>query len=335
MCQAFADDMMVVSLADSETLHHNLMLRKDENPFTPFTPKYFGKTIDEDDYETWCDVQAIQLFIKDYLRRCGFKKVVLGLSGGIDSAAVAALAADTIGGMNVIGISLPSEGFSSEGSVTDAAAIAATLHLDYREIGIGDLHNLARSKILSGGKQKFENSVTDENLQPRLRALLLMAISNDECALLLTTGNKSEITVGYCTLYGDMCGGIAPISDMWKTHVFRMCRFINKYRGEIIPNTTLTKPPSAELKPDQKDTDSLPPYDDLDPFLEEIVEGEKTFAEYLLAHNGDVPKWAQSIYRKYRNSEFKRQQMPPGAKLRPRSFGSGRRIPIAEKETSL
>lgn len=331
MAKAFATDRMVVRFNDEETYHSYL----GENP-EYCKPLFFGKVIDPKDFDTWCDYQALVLFIKDYMWRCGFQKAVLGLSGGIDSALVATLAADAIGGENVICVSLPSK-YSSEGSKTDAEALAAKLNADYRTVTIGDLHELVRAKFLSGGQQNFAHGVTDENIQPRLRSLLLMAISNDEQALLLTTGNKSEMSVGYCTLYGDMCGGIAPIADTWKTDVFAMCRFINKYRGEIIPESTIVKPPSAELRPGQQDTDSLPAYEELDPILKMMVERDMSPAEIVdeIRSFKTPPAWLLRIYKLYKNSEFKRQQGAVVAKIRQRSFGSGRFIPIACIETRL
>jgi NAD+ synthase (glutamine-hydrolysing) len=331
----FQNDRMVVRFDDQESKHNFLGVDlSSKDPYCYDRPMLFGKQIEACDFEVWCDYQACKLFIQDYARRCGFKKAVLGLSGGIDSALVAVLAADALGPENVICVSLPSS-YSSEHSKTDAQQLAQNLGADFRTVTIGDLHEMVRGKFLSGGRQKFDSDLTDENIQPRLRALILMTISNDENALLLTTGNKSEISVGYCTIYGDMCGGIAPISDIWKTDVFAMCRFINRYRP-VIPSNTVEKPPSAELRPEQRDTDSLPPYHELDPILKMIVERDMTVPEIVQELGSDnVPPWAVDMYRKYKISEYKRKQMPPGAKIRKRSFGSGRQMPIAVKETRL
>lgn len=324
IAKAFETDRMIVRLADQETKHDYL------NGFNS-PPKFYGKPVEDIDFEDWCVYQACTLFVRDYMRRCGFEKAVLGLSGGIDSALVAVIAAEAIGAANVIGISLPSQ-YSSDHSKSDAAQLAEKLGIDYRTISINDLHEGVRSKFLSGGNPSFNSSLTDENIQPRLRALLLMVVSNDEKALLLTTGNKSEISVGYCTIYGDLCGGIAPLADLWKTRVFQLAKFINKYRDGVIPENIITKVPSAELKPDQKDTDNLPPYEELDPVLKMITEDELTISE-IGSKLGIVPSWLLKVYQLYMRSEYKRKQMPAGAKLSQRSFGSGRSMPIACKET--
>ncbi len=296
------------------------------------------KLVDFEDFDTWCTYQATVLHVRDYFRRCGAKQAVLGLSGGIDSALVAVIAADALGGANVTGITMPSK-FSSEGSVSDSCALATNLHMPMIEIPIGDIHQSYRDALLSGGKQSFNQPVTDENLQPRARGNILFAYSNDFGPLVLTTGNKSEISVGYCTLYGDMAGGLGVIGDLWKTEVFDMCRVINKYTDGIIPDAIIEKPPSAELREDQHDTDSLPPYEDLDPILKAIVEDEMPMrkvhelAVSLAAETGSRPVDVHKVFRLYTRSEYKRQQMPPTCKLSERAFGSGRRMPIAAKFT--
>lgn len=296
-------------------------------------PEWFGKQITEQDFDIWCDWQALRLFLTDYCRRTGFKEVVLGLSGGIDSAVVCALAADALGAKNVHGIAMPSV-FSSEGSIIDAKQLADNLAIGtFEVISIGDMHQDFRSKLLSGGQQKFQFGVTDENIQPRLRMILLMARSNDYGWLLLTTGNKSELAVGYCTLYGDMAGGLAVISDIPKIRVFEMAECYNKYkRAEVIPLNTIRKAPSAELAPGQKDTDSLPPYSVLDPILEMIY--RDVSISDIIQYVGN-PKLVRDIIARVERNEYKRRQIPDGPKVRSRSFGSGRRMPVAAKYTLL
>ena len=336
--EMFAIDRIVVRLSDKETNHDNLY-PYNTCPVTSTTPwfannskgrlEFCGKEITTNEqFDDWCAFQAASLFLKDYMRRTGFKKIVFGASGGIDSALVGAIAAMTLGGPACTAITMPSK-FSSEGSITDAEKLAKLNDMVYKEIPIGDIHDAFRGLFLTGGRQKFTSSLTDENIQPRIRAVILMAESNDTGAIVISTGNKSEIAVGYCTMYGDMCGGIALLADMPKTQVFRLSRFINKFAGERIPQETIDKPPSAELREDQKDTDSLPPYDVLDPMLEMLVEQDMTPAEVSTKTN--MPEHVAGVIKRYRMSEYKRQQMPPGAKLRERSFGSGRQMPIASK----
>ncbi len=342
--KAFEEDLMVVQLGDDAQLAHTS---------APSVPP-FGKDltapqiVDDADFEMWTFYKALFLHMSDYKRRCGFEKAVLGLSGGIDSAVVAVIAAHVFGSENVMGMTMPSP-YSSEGSVKDAEQLATNLGIRFEIKKITEAYEVVKNLFLSGGKQQFDHPVTDENIQPRVRALLLMTYSNehDPC-LLLTTGNKSEITVGYCTIYGDMCGGLAVISDLWKLQVYALARFLNKYFGDPIPEDTITKPASAELKPDQQDTDSLPPYEILDPLLQLFVEQEMTVEQAIGEQWAEDHKaWfvktkqtpaavARSMFRKYRNSEFKRRQMPVGPKLAAyRSFGSGRRMPIAMKLTRV
>lgn len=339
--KAFQEDTMIVRFSDEQTNHSNL----NEGLRSLIPPMMAGIKVDDSDFEMWTVYKSLFLHMTDYKRRCGFKKAVLGLSGGIDSAVVAVVAADVFGSENVTGIGMPSP-YSSEGSVSDAKKLAQNLNIVFQVKKITEPYEAIKRLFLSGGKQKFDNEVTDENIQPRVRGMILMAHSNefDPC-LLLTTGNKSEITVGYCTIYGDMCGGLAVISDLWKTEVYKLARFMNKYFEDVIPVDTIEKPASAELRPDQKDTDSLPPYEVLDPLLRLFVEQElspiQVFASSWFKEQQGLRRdqidssTVNAIYRKYRIAEYKRQQMPPGPKIQRRSFGSGRRMPIAMKLTTV
>jgi NH3-dependent NAD+ synthetase/predicted amidohydrolase len=324
MLKPFAEDMIIVNVMDNKNVVcHPIDIG--------FRFPSFGKQIEfQEHFEEWCVYQSLKLHLSDYCRRTGFKDVVLGLSGGIDSALVATIAADVLGSEHVYAITMPSK-YSSEGSIKDSEKLAKNLHIRLFNQPIGEIHQSFLDSCLSGGIQKFNNPLTDENIQPRIRMILLMAWSNDHKALLLTTGNKSEISMGYSTLYGDMAGGVAPISDLWKTEVYSLCRFINYYRGEIIPQQIIDKPPSAELRPDQKDTDSLPPYEILDPILESIISNEPIEKTYEIANGANVNK----ILHQYTISEFKRQQLPIGPKVSLVSYGSGRRIPIAAKVTTI
>jgi len=269
---------------------------------------------------------ALVLGIRDYTRKCGFQKALVGLSGGIDSAVVCALAVEALGADNVTGIGLPSA-ISSRHSRDDAAALAANLGIAYREIAIAGVVE-ASEKALGPLFEGLAPDITEENIQARARGLLLMAVSNKFGALLLTTGNKSEISVGYCTLYGDMNGGLAVISDLPKMKVYALARHIN-LAGERIPHRTIEKPPSAELRPDQKDEDSLPPYPTLDGILRLYVEEGLSRAE--IAGRGYDREVVDDIVRKVDLNEYKRKQMAPGLKTTPLAFGVGRRIPIVQK----
>ncbi len=261
---------------------------------------------------------------RDYARRCGFSKAVLGLSGGIDSALVAVIAARALGGDNVLGVAMPSR-YSSPGSRTDAETLARNLGIAFREIPIEPVF----SAFLESLQPAFANrvaDVTEENLQARIRGGLLMALSNKHGHLLLTTGNKSEVATGFCTLYGDMCGGLAVISDVPKTLVYELGRQVNA-TGEIIPAATLTKPPSAELRLDQTDQDTLPPYDVLDAILEaHMGQGLDSAALVAAGFAGPV---VEDVVRRVRLSEYKRRQAAPGLKITGKAFGTGRRYPIA------
>lgn len=275
--------------------------------------------------------RALVLGIRDYAHKSGFSRALIGLSGGIDSAVVAALAAEALGPQNLMGVALPSA-ISSQHSRDDAAALAANLGIDYHELPIADVVATAETTL----KPIFGNrpaDVTEENIQARARGLLLMAMSNKFGALLLTTGNKSEIAVGYCTLYGDMCGGLAAISDLPKMKVYALARHINSEAGrELIPQNTIDKAPSAELRPDQKDEDSLPPYPVLDAILRLYVEAGLSRAEIVA--KGYEPAIVNDIVRKVDLNEYKRKQAAPGLKTTPLAFGIGRRIPIVQKYVS-
>jgi NAD+ synthase (glutamine-hydrolysing) len=279
------------------------------------------------DDETEAAYRALVLGSRDYVRKCGFRKVIVGLSGGIDSALVAAIAAEALGPENVVGIGMPSP-YSSEGSISDSRRLAANLGIRFEHIGISALFKEfkdALSQLFAGRPE----DVTEENIQPRIRGTLLMALSNKLSALVLSTGNKSEMAVGYCTLYGDMVGALAVIGDLVKTRVYAVCHWLNRER-EIIPSAILCKPPSAELRPGQMDTDSLPPYDVLDPILEAYVERYET-PERIAAERGFSLELIKQVVRLVERSEYKRQQAAPVLKVTAKSFGTGRRFPIAVK----
>jgi len=269
--------------------------------------------------------RALVLGVRDYVRKCGFKSVVLGLSGGIDSAIVAVIAAEAVGAENVWGVSLPSR-YSSEGSLTDAELLAQKLGIRYDVIPIASPVLEVEKNLVDVFAGRLPD-LTEENIQSRMRGLLLMALSNKFGPLVLTTGNKSELAVGYCTLYGDMCGALAVIADVLKTEIYALARWINR-NGEIIPRNTIEKPPSAELRPDQTDQDSLPPYDVLDRVLRHYVVDEAD-PKILLAE-GIAPETVRDVLNKITFSEYKRRQAAPGLKVSPRAFGMGRRVPIAQ-----
>jgi NAD+ synthase/NAD+ synthase (glutamine-hydrolysing) len=270
---------------------------------------------------------ALVLGTRDYVRKCGFHKVVVGLSGGIDSALTAVIAVDALGPENVIGISMPSQ-YSSEGSITDARTLAMNLGICFDVVPIRAIFESYRA-ALSGVFRDLAEDVTEENLQARTRGGLLMALANKFSALVLTTGNKSELGVGYCTLYGDMVGGLAVISDVPKTLVYRLARYVNSRRA-LIPEASITKPPSAELRPEQKDSDSLPPYEVLDRVLEEYVGNLKSAPE-IAALTGFDEEVIRFVIRLIDGSEYKRQQAAPGIRISTKAFGVGRRFPIAAR----
>jgi NAD+ synthase (glutamine-hydrolysing) len=269
---------------------------------------------------------ALSLGLRDYLRKCNFKSAVLGLSGGVDSAVVAAIAVDALGAENVVGVSMPSP-YSSRGSIDDALALARNLGIKCLEIPIADSFKAFKAQFSEIFKGLPENE-TEENMQPRLRAMTLMALSNKFGHLVLSTGNKSEIAVGYCTLYGDMAGGLAVISDVPKTMIYEVARWINRERV-IIPTSTIEKPPSAELKPNQKDQDTLPPYEILDQILQLYVE-ENLSARDIIARGFDQ-KTVRWVQRRVDLNEYKREQAAPGLKVTSRAFGIGRKMPIAQR----
>ena len=270
--------------------------------------------------------KALAMGVRDYVLKSGFSKVVIGLSGGIDSAVTAAIAVDALGAQNVLGISLPSS-ISSEHSKQDARELAENLGIEFHTISIQSLVSAASSE-LDFLFRDLPEDVTEENLQARSRGLLLMALSNKFNALLLTTGNKSELAVGYCTLYGDMCGGLAVISDVPKMKVFELAKHFNRQKI-LIPTNTIEKPPSAELRPDQKDSDSLPDYEILDAILHAYVEQGNSLQTII--ENGYDPDVVRRIIRLVDLNEYKRKQAAPGLKTSPLAFGVGRRIPIVQK----
>ena len=270
---------------------------------------------------------ALVLGTRDYVRKCGFKKALVGLSGGIDSAVVAAIAVDALGAENVTGIGMPSE-YSSSGSVDDARALAENLGIAFDLFAIRSIYD-SFTQALAPSFQGTPFGLAEENLQPRIRGTLLMALSNKTGALVLTTGNKSEMAVGYCTLYGDMVGALAVIGDVVKMRVYDLARYANRERT-VIPIDTLTKPPSAELRPDQKDTDSLPPYEVLDPIVEAYVERYESVGK-IAETQGVSVKLVRHVVQLIERSEYKRQQAAPVLKVTEKSFGPGRRFPIAAK----
>lgn len=286
-----------------------------------------GDFHDQIDGEEATAYAALVLGTRDYVRKCGFRTVIVGLSGGIDSALTAAIAVDALGRENVTGLAMPSQ-YSSEHSVKDARDLACNLGIRFEVVPIGGIFSCYRQALgpLFAG---VHEDVTEENIQSRIRGNLLMAMSNKFGHLVLTTGNKSELGVGYCTLYGDMVGGLGVISDVPKTMVYRLSRYVNS-RKPMIPQSTLSKPPSAELRPGQKDSDTLPPYEILDNILEDYVEDYHT-AEQISSDRGYDIKLVRDVIRMIERSEYKRQQAAPGIKITPKAFGFGRRFPIAQK----
>ncbi len=318
------DGSSVALNAQGELIAQAASFEEDLVLVDPFTAPPIQPSADDD---TEAAYRAMVLGTRDYVRKCGFRKTLIALSGGIDSALVAAIAADALGPENVLAIGMPSP-YSSTGSIEDSRQLAANLGIRFELIGISDLFKEfthALDPLFTGLKP----DITEENIQSRIRAVLLMALSNKLGALVLTTGNKSEMAVGYCTLYGDMVGALAVIGDLVKTRVYAICRWLNRERI-VIPLPILEKPPSAELRPDQKDTDSLPPYEILDPILEAYVERYET-PECIARVNGFPLDLVKQVVRLVERSEYKRQQAAPVLKVTSKSFGMGRRFPIAVK----
>ncbi len=274
----------------------------------------------------WQEIyEALVLGTRDYVHRSGFNEVALGLSGGIDSSLVAAVAVDAFGPDKVHGVLMPSR-YSSDHSISDALALAEGLGIQHRTIGIEPAFG-AFCEMLGPSFEGTEPGVAEENLQPRIRGTLLMALSNKFGWMVLTTGNKSEMAVGYATLYGDMAGGFAVLKDVPKTWVYEVCRDLNRRRGtEVVPEAVLSKPPSAELRPDQLDTDSLPPYDQLDPIIEAYVERDRSVAQMVA--EGHDPVAVERVVRMVDAAEYKRRQAPPGVRVTTKAFGKDRRLPI-------
>ncbi len=299
---SFKEDFLIVDLDNASVIHQE---------------KYSEEELLHD---------ALVLGVRDYLGKCGFKGAVIGLSGGIDSAVSASLAVAALGQQNVRGVAMPSQ-YSSQGSVDDARLLAKNLGIDFDVIPIKTAFSTLKDELAPTFEGQSDD-VTEENMQARLRGLILMSISNKFGSLVLTTGNKSELAVGYCTLYGDMCGGLAVISDVPKTMVYRLANWINRDH-ELIPMSTIEKPPSAELRPDQKDEDSLPPYDVLDAILEDYV--VKGFSVSEICKGGHGEETVRHIARLVDLNEYKRRQAAPGIKITSKAFGVGRRIPVAQR----
>ena len=306
--KAFAEDLVVIDFDRLDNPDPDRIADDDRTP----------------EAEIW---QALVLGTRDYAAKCGFKTAILGLSGGIDSSLTAAAAVDALGPDQVTGVMMPSP-YSSRGSITDSQALAANLGIKTLTIPIKPAMDAFKG-MLTQAFAGLDEDVTEENIQARIRGNLMMSLSNKYRSLLLTTGNKSEAAVGYCTLYGDMSGGLAVISDVPKTMVYRICEWLNAGRGrEVIPRSVITKPPSAELKPGQTDQDSLPPYDILDRILELHIEGRKGAEEIEAA--GFDRETVDQILGLVHRAEFKRQQAAPGIKVTDRAFGVGWRMPIAK-----
>ncbi len=271
--------------------------------------------------------EALVLGTRDYVCKCGFQRVIVGLSGGIDSALTAAIAVDAVGAENVTGVGMPGP-YSSQGSIEDARELAKSLGIRFELLSINEIYEACR-QTLAPVFASLPQDTTEENIQSRSRGMVLMSLSNKFGALVLSTGNKSELAVGYCTLYGDMVGGLAVISDVPKTLVYRLSAYVNS-RRPVIPQATMDKPPSAELRPDQRDSDSLPPYDVLDAILEDYVEEARSAEQIAVAHDFDL-ELVKSVIHRVERSEYKRQQAAPGIKISTKAFGYGRRFPIAAK----
>src|SRR5258708_24284662 len=270
---------------------------------------------------------ALVLGTRDYVRKCGFQKVIIGLSGGIDSALTAAIAVDALGPENVTGVAMPSQ-YSSEHSVRDARELACKLAIRFEVVAIGEIFDVYR-KALAPVFSGMPEDVAEENIQSRIRGNILMACSNKFGTLVLTTGNNAELGVGYCTIYGGLAGDLAVISEVPKTLVYRLSHYVNS-RQPLIPQSTLEQHPSAALSPDQKDSDTLPEYEVVDRILEDYVADYRT-AEQIATDRGYDLKLVRDVIRMIERSEYKRQQAAPGLKITPKAFGFGRRFPIAQK----
>jgi NAD+ synthetase len=318
--KGFADDILVADLNICRSRGDEAQIEKE-----PGTPHVVPCKI-EWPARAQQMFSALSLGIRDYVRKCGFQSAIVGLSGGIDSALVAALAADALGPDKVLGVSMPAR-YSSEGSLHDAEALAKNLGIRYKVLPIEPVFQSVEkqvAKVFAGTKP----NEAEENIQSRLRGVTLMALSNKFGALVLTTGNKSEMAVGYCTLYGDMCGALAPLADVFKTDIYQIARWVNREKV-VIPEASLTKPPSAELRPNQTDQDSLPPYETLDRILAAYVVQHLSKEEIIrLGFDAVV---VNDVINKVTFSEYKRRQAAPGLKVSPRAFGMGRRIPIAQR----
>ena len=305
-------------VARAKQFEEDLIVLDMDSPTGPLKPASDGRT------ET--AFRALVLGTRDYLHKCGFKGAVLGLSGGIDSALTAVIAANALSPENVLGVSMPSR-YSSPASLHDARLLAKNLRIRHMTIPIEPAHG-ASMQMLKPAFKDLPPDVTEENLQARIRGTVLMALSNKFGLLLLATGNKSELATGYCTLYGDMCGGLAPLADVPKTMVYEIARWLNR-ECEVIPPDIITKVPSAELRPNQTDQDTLPPYDQLDRVLQAYIEEQKDLEEIVAS--GVDRAVAEDVIRRIENSEYKRRQAVPGLKLTSKAFGYGRRVPIAKR----
>ncbi len=294
-----------------------------ENKLNLLTEKKYNLTIQNREEEIY---QALVLGVKDYARKCGFSKAIIGLSGGIDSALVGTIASSALGKENVLGVLMPSP-YSSDHSIIDAEKLVKNLGIKSEKIPIQNIMESYDSSLYNLFKNT-EFGVAEENLQSRIRGTILMAIANKFGHLLLSTGNKSEMAVGYCTLYGDMNGGLAVIADLPKTQVFSLCHWLNQER-EIIPHNILIKPPSAELKPHQKDQDSLPPYEILDDILERYINHHESVSE--IEKSGHNLETINKVIKLIARAEFKRKQAPPVLKITDRAFGTGWKMPIASR----
>ncbi len=304
--QSFQTDLVILEFNPKERILHS-------NTITPI--------LEREEEEIW---SALVLGVRDYAQKCGFSQVVLGLSGGIDSALVAAIGAEAMGAVNVLGVLMPSP-YSSHHSITDAMALVENVGIRSEKLAIGEAMTVY-DRVLEPLFTGTTFGVAEENIQSRIRGNLLMAIANKFGYLLLSTGNKSEMAVGYCTLYGDMNGGLGVIADLPKTKVFDLCRWLNRH-GEIIPANIIAKPPSAELKPGQMDRDFLPPYEVLDDIIHRIIHQFQSPSEIIAA--GYEPEAVNKVMKLVTRAEFKRRQAPPGLKITDRAFGTGWRMPIA------